>query len=87
MVASKDREMCCSKHSELFIPQLVQYVAGQGMLTTMLTCDGSDTYHGRRMIAIATPRNKNTNLILKVKVTLKDKAAVRRVPVYYHKEE
>lgn len=39
------------------------------------------------MIAIATPRNKNTNLILKVKVTLKDKAAVRRVPVYYHKEE
>ncbi len=39
------------------------------------------------MIAIVTPGTKNTNQILRMKVTPKDTAAVGRVPVYYHKEE
>ena len=51
------------------------------------TSDGSDTFHGMGIITIVTPRNKNTNQILRMKVTPKDTAAVGRVPVYYNKEE
>ena len=39
------------------------------------------------MIAIVTPGNMNNNLILRVKVTPQDIAAVGRVPVYYHRED
>ncbi len=45
------------------------------------TSDGSDTFHGMGMITIVTLRNKNTNQILRMKVTPEDTAAVGRVPV------
>ncbi len=51
------------------------------------TSDGSDTFHGMGMIAIVAPGTQNTNQILRMKVTPKDRAAVGRLPVYYHKEE
>jgi len=51
------------------------------------TLDGNYTFHGTGMISIVTPGTKNSNQVLRVKVTPKDIAAVGRVPVYYHKEE
>ena len=60
--------------------QFVQYVADNAD-HNIRTLDGNDTFHGMGMIAIVTPGTKNSNQILRVKVT---PAAVGRVPVYYH---
>ncbi len=57
------------------------------MLTTEPTMEVILSMAGMGMIAIVTPGIKNINQILRVKVTPKDRAAVGRVPVYYHKEE
>ncbi len=71
--------------------QLHHHFASRFLIDTLhqhvRTRDGSDTFHAMEMITIITSRNKNTNQILRMKVTPKDTAAVGRVPVYYHKEK
>ncbi len=64
----------------------MQYVADNAD-HNVRTLDGKDTFHGMGMIAVVTPGTKNSNQILRVKITSKDIAAVGRVPVYYYRED
>ena len=57
------------------------------MLTTMPeTSDGSDTFHGMGISQFVTPGTKKYQPNSQNE-SYTDRAAVGRVPVYYHKEE
>ena len=69
-----------------FNDQSVQYVA-DNVDHNIRTLDGNDTFHGMGMITTVTPGIRSNNRIPRIKVSLRDLAAIGRVPIWFHKEE
>ena len=63
--------------------QFVQYIA-DNVDHNIKTLDRNNTFHGMGIIAVITPEIKKNNLILRVKVTPRDIAAIGRVQ--FHRE-
>ena len=67
-----------------FSHQSVQYVA-DNVDHNIRTLDGNDTFNGMGMITTVTPGVRSNDRIPRIKFSLRDLAAIGRVPIRFHK--